>query len=203
MTLNNLNVTGNIVKSQQAFNVAEAGINYYLWHLNHNSTDYKDGGTTPSTPDPNLGYGPYTHTYIDGSAVNEGTYTLWINPAGGGSSVVTVRSIGTAAGTNIKRTVQAQVGSPSFASYAVASDSALWFGNTESASGPVHSNQGGAHGRTEQLDGQQCQCRLYAFKPAGRGRSEPPGRLVQPDGYFARELQYAFQKRLDVPGAAG
>ncbi len=142
VTLNNLGITGNIVKSQQAFNVAEAGINYYLWHLNHNSTDYKDGGTTPSTPDPQLGYGPYTHTYVDGNAVNEGTYTLWINPAGSGSSVVTVRSIGVAAGTNIKRTVQAQVGSPSFASYAVASDSALWFGNTESASGPVHSNQG-------------------------------------------------------------
>ncbi len=142
VTLNNLTVTGNIVKSQQAFNVAEAGLNYYLWHLNHNSTDYKDGGTTPATPDATLGYGPYTHDYIDSSAVNQGTYTLWIKPTGAGSSVVTVRSIGQAAGTNIKRTVQAQIGSPSFASYAVASDSALWFGNTESASGPVHSNQG-------------------------------------------------------------
>lgn len=142
VTLSNFGITGNIVKSQQAFNVAEAGLNYYLWHLNHNATDYKDGHTTPTTPDPQLGYGPYMHTYIDGNAVNEGTYTLWVNPAGNGSSVVTVRSIGQAANTNIKRTVQAQIGSPSFASYAVASDSALWFGNTESASGPVHSNQG-------------------------------------------------------------
>ena len=142
ITLNNFNVIGNIVKSQQAFNVAEAGLNYYLWHLNHNAIDYKDGGTTPTTPDATLGYGPYTHTYIDSNAVSQGTYTLWIKPAGGGSSVVTVRSIGTAAGSNIKRTVEAQIGSPSFASYAVASDSALWFGNTESASGPVHSNQG-------------------------------------------------------------
>lgn len=142
VTLTNFNVVGNIVKSQQAFNVAEAGLNYYLWHLNHNGTDYKDGGTTPSTPNAQLGYGPYTHDYIDSNAVKEGTYTLWINPAGGNSSVVTVRSIGQASGSNVKRTVQAQIGSPSFASYAVASDSALWFGNTESASGPVHSNQG-------------------------------------------------------------
>ena len=142
VTLNNLTITGNIVKSQQAFNVAEAGLNYYLWHLNHNPTDYKDGGTTPTTPDATLGYGPYTHDYIDSGAVNQGTYTLWIKPTGGGSSVVTVRSIGQATGSDIKRTVQAQIGSPSFASYAVASDSALWFGNTESASGPVHSNQG-------------------------------------------------------------
>lgn len=142
ITLNNLTVTANIVKSQQAFNVAEAGLNYYLWHLNHNSIDYKDGGTTPSTPDPALGYGPYTHDYIDSGAVKRGTYTLWIKPTGGGSSVVTVRSIGTTEDGGIKRTVEAKIGSPSFASYAVASDSALWFGNTETASGPVHSNQG-------------------------------------------------------------
>lgn len=138
----NLAISGNIVKSQQAFNIAEAGMNYYLWHLNHNATDYKDGGTTPTTPDPNLGYGPYTHNYIDSNAVNQGTYTLWVKPAGAGSTVVTVRSIGQAAGTGIKRTVQAQIGSPSFASYAVASDSSLWFGNTETADGPVNSNQG-------------------------------------------------------------
>jgi len=142
VTLTNFSVVGNIVKSQQAFNVSEAGLNYYLWHLNHNSTDYKDGGTTPTTPDPTLGYGPYVHNYTDTNGNMLGTYTLWIKPAGNGSTVVTVRSIGQATGTNIKRTVQAQIGSPSFASYAVASDSALWFGNTESADGPVHSNQG-------------------------------------------------------------
>lgn len=142
VTLTNFSVVGNIVKSQQAFNIAESGLNYYMWHLNHNATDYRDGQTTPANPNATLGYGPYTHNYIDSNGVNEGTYTLWINPAGAGSTVVTVRSIGQAAGTNITRTVQAQIGSPSFASYAVASDSALWFGNTESADGPVASNQG-------------------------------------------------------------
>src|ERR1017187_7371262 len=101
VTLTNFAVTGNIVKNQQAFNIAEAGLNYYMWHLNHNSTDYKDGGTTPTTPNPTLGYGPYTHNYIDTNGVNEGTYTLWINPASNGSTIVTVRSIGQAAGTNI------------------------------------------------------------------------------------------------------
>ncbi len=142
VTLNNLGITSNIVKSQQAFNVAEAGLNYYLWHLNHNSTDYKDGKGTPTTPDPKLGYGPYTHTYVNSSAQAQGSYTLWIKPSSTGSSVVTVRSIGVAADGTTQRTVEAQIGSPSFASYAVASDSALWFGNTERASGPVHSNQG-------------------------------------------------------------
>ncbi len=142
ITISNFSIVGNTVKSQQAFNIAEAGLNYYLWHLNHNNTDYKDGQNSPSTPDAQLGYGPYVHNYIDTNGVNEGTYTLWINPSGAGSTIVTVRSIGQAAGTNIKRTVQAQIGSPSFASYGVVSDTALWFGNTETADGPVHSNQG-------------------------------------------------------------
>ena len=118
VAMTNLTISSNIVKSQQAFNVAEAGMNYYLWHLNHNATDYKDGGTTPATPDANLGYGPYMHDYYDSNAVKQGTYTLWIKPQGAGSTVVTVRSIGVAVGTGIKRTVQAQIGSPSFANYA-------------------------------------------------------------------------------------
>lgn len=138
---NTLMVTNNI-KSQRAFNIAEAGINYYLWHLSHNATDFKDGQTTPATPDPTLGYGPYTHTYINHDAVSEGTFTLWINPQSNGSTVAKIRSIGKLSGTNIIRTIDAQIGAPSFASYAVASDNALWFGNTEEATGPVHSNQG-------------------------------------------------------------
>lgn len=136
----NVTLVASTIQSQKAFNIAEAGINYYLWHLSHNATDYKDGGTTPTTPDPTLGYGPYVHNYIDDNAQNEGTYTLWIAPQTG--TTVKVRSIGQVAGTTTKRTVDAIIGAPSFASYAVVADSALWFGNTESASGPVHSNVG-------------------------------------------------------------
>lgn len=138
----NLTVVSSNIQSQKAFNIAEAGLNYYLWHLSHNSGDYKDGQTTPTTPDATLGYGPYVHSYVDDSAITEGTYTLWINPQGNGSTIMNVRSIGKVAGTNKTRTVQAQIGAPSFASYALVADSALWFGNTESADGPVHSNVG-------------------------------------------------------------
>jgi hypothetical protein len=142
VTMDNFFVVGNIIKSQQSFNIAEAGLNYYLWHLNHNNIDYKDGKTTPATPDPQLGYGPYVHDYIDNTGKKLGTYTLWLKPAGGGSTVVKVRSIGQASGSSIKRTVEAQIGSPSFANYGVVSDTALWFGSTETADGPIHSNQG-------------------------------------------------------------
>lgn len=140
--LNNFFVVGNNVRSQQAFNIAEAGVNYYLWHLSHNGTDFRDGQSTPAEPDPNLGYGPYEHDYYDDNAVKRGTYTLWIKPQGPGSTIATVRSIGKVDGSNITRTAEAQIGAASFASYGLIADTAVWFGNTESADGPVHSNQG-------------------------------------------------------------
>ncbi|MEK7451489.1 MAG: hypothetical protein AAB643_01380, partial [Patescibacteria group bacterium] len=39
-----------------AFTIAEAGIEYYRWHLAHDSDDYQDGTGQP---------GPYTHDYYD------------------------------------------------------------------------------------------------------------------------------------------
>lgn len=143
ITLNNFSIVGNSIKGQAALNIAEAGLNYYLWHLNHNNLDYKDGQSGPATPDPLLGYGPYVHNYIDTTGAIKGTFTIYIKPNGTGSTIVTVRSIGqTSGGKSAKRTVEAKIGSPSFASYGVVSDSALWFGSTETANGPVHSNQG-------------------------------------------------------------
>lgn len=142
LVVSNISLVGNNIKSQQALNIAEAGVNYYLWHLSHNSTDYRDGKTTPTTPDPKLGYGPYVHTYVDDNAETTGTYTLWIKPNSVGSTLMTVTSIGQVTGEPYKRTVVSQLGAPSFASYALVADGPLWFGSTESAHGPVHSNAG-------------------------------------------------------------
>lgn len=130
--------------SQRAFNIAEAGANYYLWHLSHNPGDFKDGLATPSTPDPQLGYGPYTHDYYDTSGRKTGTYTLWIKPQSNGSTIATVRVIGKAQSTSgsSTRTVEVKIGAPSYASYGLLADNEVWFGSTESASGPIHSNKG-------------------------------------------------------------
>ncbi len=138
----NLQIVSRNIKSQQAFNISEAGINYYLWHLSHAPTDYKDGQTTPVSPDPNLGYGPYVHTYIDDNSKSVGTYTLWIKPDNVGSTLATVRSIGKVNGTNITRTIEAKIGASSFANYALVSDQPFWVGQYESVDGPVHSNVG-------------------------------------------------------------
>jgi hypothetical protein len=125
-------------RSTQALNVAEAGVNYYLWHLSHNSSDYKDGGTTPATAP----YGPYTHNYYDSDGNLLGTYTLWITPPEGGSTITTVKSIGQVPRFSGTRTILAQVGQPSFANYALLTSTEVWFGPGENSSGPVHSNVG-------------------------------------------------------------
>ncbi len=140
--LNNFFVANNNVKSQQAFNIAEAGINYYLWHMSHAGSDFKDGQSTPATPDATLGYGPYVHTYTDANANQAGTYTLWIKPKGNGSTIATVRSIGKSSDSSTTRTVQADIGASSFASYGLVADVDFWFGENESANGPIFSNAG-------------------------------------------------------------
>lgn len=129
---------------QMSLNIAEAGINYYLWHMSHANNDFKDGQSTPATPDPELGYGPYEHDYRDAFGNIRGTFTLYILPGANGSNVVTVKSIGRASGflQNTSRTLEAKIGAPSFSTFAVVGNSELWFGNTEVADGPVHSNAG-------------------------------------------------------------
>ncbi len=138
----NLSIVTRNIESQRAFNIAEAGANYYLWHLSHAPQDFKNGKTTPVTPDANLGFGPYVHDYFDDNGKKTGTYTLWIKPDGNGSTIATVRSIGQSQSSGVKRTIEVKIGATSFASYGLVSDDAFWFGNTEAADGPVHSNVG-------------------------------------------------------------
>lgn len=138
----NLNYANQNTRSQLALNIADAGINYYLWHLGHDGDDFKDGQSTPSTPDPNLGYGPYTHDYKDDNGNIAGTFTLWIKQQGVGSTVAIVRSTGKTADGRATRTIQAEIGAPSYANYSLATNGPIWFGNTEAADGRVHSNTG-------------------------------------------------------------
>lgn len=123
-------------RSAQALNVAEAGVNYYLWHMSHNSSDYKDGGTTPATAP----YGPYVHNYYDTDGNLMGTYTLYITPPSGGSTIATIKSIGKVPNFSGTRTILAQLGQPSFSNYIFLGDTDLNFSPTTTTTGPVHSN---------------------------------------------------------------
>ena len=52
---------------EQAFEIAEAGADYYRWHLAHAAADFQDGTATS---------GPYVHDYFDKSGTKIGTFFL-------------------------------------------------------------------------------------------------------------------------------
>jgi hypothetical protein len=126
---------GASVDREEALQIAEAGINYYQWHLAHFPTDYKDGTNTN---------GPYVHNYVDLDTQNViGQYSLTITPPTNGSTVVTIASTGYASGNpNIKRTITARYGIPSLATYSFLSNDVIWIGPDETVNGQMQSNNG-------------------------------------------------------------
>lgn len=119
---------------EQAFQIAESGLEYYRWHLAHAQTDYQDGTGQA---------GPYVHDYLDADGHKIGTFTLAITPPATGSTVVTVKSTGAYLGTTTAtRAVQETLAIPSVARYAIAVDENLRVGEGTVTEGPVHANGG-------------------------------------------------------------
>lgn len=120
--------------TEQAFQIAEAGVDYYRWHLAHSPSDFQDG-TGAS--------GPYTHTFYDKDNNPIGSYTLTITPPVTGSTIVTIKSEGKVdAYPSIKRTIQTKLAIPSFAKFAVVANDFIRFGEGTEVYGPIHSNSG-------------------------------------------------------------
>jgi len=123
------------IDREQALQIADAGINYYQWHLAHFPTDYQDG--TGET-------GPYVHDYLDFDTQETiGQFSLEITAPETGSTIVTIESTGwTNNNPNVKRTVTARYGVPSLAKYSFLSNAIVWIGDTESVTGEMQSNNG-------------------------------------------------------------
>jgi len=122
------------IASQQALNIAEAGINYYRWHLAHDPLDYYDG-----TGSPNI----YTHQYNDPEGGEIGAFSLEIEEPSDGSSIVTIRSTGwTDSDPNIQRTIEARYGQASLARFSFLQNASSWYGSGITVNGQVHSNNG-------------------------------------------------------------
>ncbi|MGB0757124.1 MAG: hypothetical protein ACPGO5_01585 [Patescibacteria group bacterium] len=118
----------------QSLHIAEAGVNYYRWHLAHDPDDYTDGTGGP---------GPYVHDYYDPTTGLIGQYSLEIDPPEPGSTIVTIRSTGWVNDyPDIERTVEVTYGKPSLAKYSFLTNSDVWLGDSESVSGEMHSNGG-------------------------------------------------------------
>ena len=133
-TNTNLRAGRQSVQREEAFQAAEAGIEYYRWHLAHAPTDYTDGTGTPT---------PSVHNFYDKNGNLIGTYTLTITPPPIGSTLVKIKSEGRSfADPLAKRTIVSQLAVPSFAKYAFVSNSDMRFGQGTEVFGPIHSNGG-------------------------------------------------------------
>ncbi|MDP3792188.1 MAG: hypothetical protein Q8Q89_00450 [bacterium] len=117
-----------------ALMIAEAGAEYYRWHLAHAPQDFKDGTGQP---------GPYTHNYYDKSGNLIGKFILEITPPEVNGYIVTIRSTGKVENNpSVEKIIEARLGIPSVIKYAVLSNSDIRFELGTQVYGPVHSNGG-------------------------------------------------------------
>lgn len=133
--------TANVVKNgriafnrEQAFQAAEAGIDYYRWHLAHGPTDYQDGTGTN---------GPYIHLLKDKDGNTVGQFSLSITSPQIGSTIVKISSTGSSSlDSSFTRKIESQVAKPSIAKYSIAGNNAMRFGSGTEVFGPIHVNGG-------------------------------------------------------------
>lgn len=130
----NVRVSKESFYREQAIQIAEAGVDYYRWHLAHASQDFQDGtGTTT----------PYVHDFFDKDGVKIGTFTLEIVPPIVGSTVVTIRSTGRVDSyPSVYRKIETKLAIPSLAKYSIVANADIRFGAGTEVFGPIHSNGG-------------------------------------------------------------
>jgi len=126
-----------------AIEIAEAGINYYHWHLAHNPHDYSDGnGGTGCSVNPPYTCGPYTHDYLNDVGQKIGSFELEITPPPAGSTIVEIKSTGWLDSyPQVERILSTQFGIPSLAEFLFLEDSQMNFSPTSETWGKVHSNR--------------------------------------------------------------
>ena len=120
---------------EQAFHIAESGVEYYRWHLAHSPDDFYDGTGTST--------GPYVHDFKDAEGNVVGQFSLNITAPDNTSNFVVVESIGTVIDhPTLSKTIRVKFAKPSFAKFAFVADSNLRFGEGTEVFGPIHANGG-------------------------------------------------------------
>ncbi|HET8581375.1 MAG TPA: pilus assembly PilX N-terminal domain-containing protein [Candidatus Paceibacterota bacterium] len=121
---------------EEAFQIAESGLEYYRWFLAHDPGDLTDGTG---------GAGPYVHDAKDADGGTIGNYALTIsgNLSCGVLQSVDIVSKGTSADDpTFTRTVEARYAKPSVAEYAYIINDSVWAGDDRRITGPYHANGG-------------------------------------------------------------
>lgn len=124
------------IENEQSLAIAEAGANYYAWHLAHFPLDLQDGTG---------GSGPYVHAYADPEGGTAGSFSLSIdgNLKCGQATSIDITSTGSTANNPARtRTVFARYARESVAAYSYIVNAAVWAGASRTISGKYHSNNG-------------------------------------------------------------
>ncbi len=126
-------VTGNA----EALAIAEAGIEYYRWHLAHYPSDLQNGTGVD---------GPYVIPYLDpetGEETGEITLSVEGNTACGEALSVDITATGVPESTpEARRTITTRYAQPSVASFSYILNDSVWAGADRIINGPYHSNGG-------------------------------------------------------------
>jgi hypothetical protein len=121
------------IQSEQAFRIAESGIEYYRWHLAHAPTDYTDGG----------GAFPHVHNFYDKNGNLLGTFSLTITAPAASSTLSVVSKGVPASNASVRRTVSVNyvAGDGIIFHYGVQSGvGGFTLGNNSEIDGNVYSN---------------------------------------------------------------
>ncbi len=129
----------------EALHIAEAGIDYYRWHLNHFPNDLQDGQAWCCDTPPCAVCGPYEHSYSDSEGKVVGKFSLEINgniQCGEVTAVSLISTGWTEQCPDAERKVKIKYIRPSVADYAYLLNDNVWAGSDREIKGPYHSNGG-------------------------------------------------------------
>jgi competence protein ComGC len=130
---------------EQAFQIAESGIQYYKWYLAH-QTEGKTIAQIDTFWAGGSAYGvttPYEVEYKDPSGSAVGKFRLTVAAPTAGSSAVNVTAVGwTYKYPTVTRTIAVRFRRPAWSEYAVLSNNDIYYDATTEIFGKVHSNYG-------------------------------------------------------------
>jgi competence protein ComGC len=130
---------------EQAFQIAESGIQYYRWYLAH-QVEGRTAQQVADFWDTGNPYGvatPYEADYYDPSGELIGRYRLEVTPPSGYSTAVTVLATGwTFRYPSNTRTIEVRFRKPAWSEHIVLANDTLRFGAGTEVYGKIHSNQG-------------------------------------------------------------
>ncbi|MCR4333419.1 MAG: hypothetical protein NUV60_00115 [Patescibacteria group bacterium] len=120
----------------QAFSVAEAGLEYYRWYLEHFPNDLTNG-----TGD--AGPYPVTISAPEGGIAGTASLTITANTSCAQTTSIDISSTGTSTeDPSFPQTLVARYARPSVASYSYIVHDSVWAGADRVINGPYHSNGG-------------------------------------------------------------